>query len=57
MRTITVTYPDGKAFPIIEWSGLPFMKQILRANDWHGEIDSDKIQQIYLIFSEDYVNG
>lgn len=33
------TNPAGRAFPIIEWSGFPFMKEILKKNDWHGEID------------------
>jgi hypothetical protein len=41
-------YPEGIAFPIVEWSGLPFMQDILRGSSWHGEID--------LANSEDLLN-
>jgi hypothetical protein len=50
-----LTNPTGRAFPIIEWSGLPFMKQTLRENDWHGEIDLTNSTDLFN-FSE-YVNG
>lgn len=30
---------DGQSFPIVRWSGLPFMIPILRGSDWHGTID------------------
>ncbi len=47
--------PTGAAFPIIEWSGLPFMKEILKKHDWHGEIDlTDPIDLFNFI---EYVNG
>ncbi len=32
-------YPGGKAFPMILWAKIDFMKDILRGSDWHGEID------------------
>jgi len=47
--------PGGAAFPIMEWSGLPFMKEILKRNDWHGEIDLSNSEDLFN-FSE-YVNG
>ena len=47
--------PYGNAFPIIEWSGLPFMKAILKRNDWHGELDLTNSEDL-LNFNE-YVNG
>jgi hypothetical protein len=49
------TNSNGKAFPIIEWSGLPFMKEILKKKDWHGEIDLTNPVDLFN-FSE-YVNG
>jgi GNAT superfamily N-acetyltransferase len=49
------TNPAGRAFPIIEWSGFPFMKEILKKNDWHGEIDLTNDVDLFN-FSE-YVNG
>jgi hypothetical protein len=32
-------YPERTAFPMAEWSGLPFLRDILRGCSWHGEID------------------
>lgn len=32
-------HPGGNAFPMILWTNLPGMKDVLRGADWHGEID------------------
>jgi len=47
--------PAGNAFPIIEWSGLPFMKSILKNNDWHGELDLTNSEDLFNF--KEYANG
>jgi GNAT superfamily N-acetyltransferase len=47
--------PTGNAFPIIEWSGLPFMKSILKNNDWHGELDLTNSEDLFNF--KEYANG
>lgn len=47
--------PTGSAFPIIEWAGLPFMKEVLKKHDWHGEIDLTN--SIDLLNFMKYVDG
>lgn len=37
--------PDGKAFPIVKWAEIPFMKDILRGSDWNGLIDLNNQEQ------------
>ena len=37
--------PGGKAFPIILWAKIDFMKDILRGSDWHGEVDLKNKEQ------------
>lgn len=38
-------YPGGKAFPMILWAKIDFMKEILRGSDWHGEVDLKNKEQ------------
>jgi hypothetical protein len=38
-------YPAGKAFPMILWAKIDFMKDILRGSDWHGEVDLKNKEQ------------
>jgi hypothetical protein len=38
-------YPGGKAFPMILWAKIDFMKDILRGSDWHGEVDLKNKEQ------------
>ena len=32
-------YPNGSAFPIIKWSDMAFMKDVLLGARWHGSLD------------------
>ena len=38
-------HPGGKAFPMILWAKIDFMKEILRGSDWHGEVDLKNKEQ------------
>jgi hypothetical protein len=38
-------HPQGTEFPMIAWSGLPGMREILRGSDWHGELDLHNPEQ------------
>ena len=37
--------PGGKAFPMVLWAKIDFMKDILRGSDWHGEVDLKNKEQ------------
>lgn len=37
--------PGGKAFPMVLWAQIDFMKDILRGSDWHGEVDLKNKEQ------------
>lgn len=38
-------HPAGKAFPMILWAKLDFMKDILKGSDWVGEVDLTNKEQ------------
>lgn len=37
-------YPFGKAFPMVKWSQLSAMAEILNGSHWHGELDLNNSQ-------------
>jgi len=39
-------FPDGNAFPIIKWSQLSGMDQILKGSRWHGELDLNNSEML-----------
>lgn len=43
--------PGGKAFPMVLWAKIDFMKEILRGSDWHGEVNL-KIKEQFTNFME-----
>lgn len=45
----------GNAFPIREWAGLPFMKEILKRHHWHGEINLKNAKDLFNF--NNYVTG
>lgn len=38
-------HPGGKAFPMVLWAKLDFMKDILKGSDWIGEVDLTNKEQ------------
>lgn len=38
-------FPDGRAFPMLIWSKIDAMKEVLRGSDWHGELDLKNSEQ------------
>lgn len=40
-------FPNGEAFPIIDWADMPFMPDVLRGSDWNGIIDLNNQEQFH----------